>query len=54
MIVKTEIEKRAGKSYKVVPSVYEKAVKKAAKNNTNVANVLEKYLHKYVKNFRDE
>jgi len=54
MIVETQKIKRAGKSYKVAPAIYEKAVKKASKNNTNVANVIEKFLHRYVKNFKDE
>lgn len=40
-------EKRVVKSYKVKPKVYDKAKKKAKKNNTTVANILEDYLYDY-------
>jgi hypothetical protein len=40
-------EKRVVKSYKVRPSIYEKAKKKATKNKTTVTNVLEDFLYDY-------
>lgn len=43
-----EKEKRVGKSYKVKPSVYAKARKKAKAEKTTVANVVEELLYDYV------
>ena len=40
-------EKRVGKSYKIAPTIYEKAKKKAKKEKTTVANILEDYLYDY-------
>lgn len=40
-------EKRIIKSYKVPESVYRKAFKKARKNKTTLANLLEDYIYDY-------
>lgn len=40
-------EPRINKSYKVAKTIYEKARKKAKKEKTTVANLLEDYLYDY-------
>lgn len=40
-------EKRVFKGYKIALTIYLKAMKKAKKNKTTVANLLEDYLYDY-------
>lgn len=41
-------EDRKSRSYKIFPSIYEKATAKAALNNTTVANIIEDFLYDYI------
>jgi len=47
-MAKIKNEKRASKSYKIRPSIYKKAVKKANGHNTTLANVVEDFITSYI------